>query len=346
MRLKEIYYPIKRELKEVESTIETSLSETKHDSILKVNRFLLEAPGKRLRPALVILSAKAASGHKSTRAQEHKGTREKPQSTSHQLINIAAAIELIHTASLIHDDVIDHASLRHNRPSVNSKWGQDMSIAFGDYLYSKAFELIATCGNTDVLKCISQAASLMCEGELLQVCERENISLLKERYLLIIKNKTAGLFAASCQAGAMLSNSPKDIHGALKDYGLNIGIAFQITDDCMDLFGKKEDLGKTPGADFKMGELTLPVLNLLSQIKDKRRLLALVKQSDKQGAFKEIKQAAMNSEALVKTKEEVGGYIRKAKNGLNKLDDSDFKDSLFSLADDIVERVADINAHS
>ena len=114
----------------------------------------------------------------------------------------------------------------------------------------------------------------------------------------------------------------------------------------MDLFGKKEDLGKTPGADFKMGELTLPVLNLLSQIKDKRRLLSLVKQSDKKGAFKEIKQAAMNSDALVKTKEEVGGYIQKAKSGLHKLEESDFKDSLFDLADDIVERVADINAHS
>jgi len=259
---------------------------------------------------------------------------------SHQLIKIASAIELIHTASLIHDDVIDHAVLRHNRPSINSKWGQDTSIAFGDFLYSKAFELIASCGNTDILKCISQATSLMCEGELLQVCERDNISLLKEKYLLIVKNKTASLFAASCQVGAMLSNSRQEIHGALKDYGLNIGIAFQMADDCLDLIGKKKDLGKTPGADFKMGELTLPVLNLLSQSKDKHRLMLLVKQSNKQGAFKAIKQGVIKSRAFIKTKEEVSAYIRKAKGGLHRLEESDFKQSLFSLADDIVNRIA------
>lgn len=333
MQLKEIYHPIIRELKKVGSVIETSLSQTKHNSILKVNRFLLETPGKRLRPALVILSAKATSGHKG------QGTRDKAQGARDKLIDIAAAIELIHTASLIHDDVIDHAALRHNRPSINSKWGQDTSIALGDYLYSKAFELISSCGDTDVLKCISQATSLMCEGELLQVCERENSALLKERYLLIIKNKTASLFAASCQTGAILSNSPKGIHEALKEYGLNIGIAFQMADDCMDLIGKKKDLGKAPGADFKMGELTLPVLNLLSQSKEKHRLISLVKQSNKQGAFKEIKQGVMMSQALIKTKEEVSAYIQKAKSGLHKIEDSDFKESLFGLADDIVDRV-------
>lgn len=330
MQLKEIYSPIQKELKEVSGIIEASLSETKYDSILRLNRFLLETPGKRLRPALVILSAKATSSHQFTK------------SPGHQLTKIASAIELIHTASLIHDDVIDHAAVRHNRPSINSKWGQDTSIALGDYLYSKAFELISSCRSTNILKCISQATNLMCEGELLQVCERANISLLKENYLLIIKHKTASLFAASCQAGAMLSKSQKDIHGALKEYGLNLGIAFQIVDDCLDLIGGRETLGKAPGADFKMGELTLPVLNLLSQSADKNRLISLVKQADKQEAFKEIRQGFMSSQALLETKTEVTNYIKKAKGGLNKLGESDFKQGLFSLADHVVDRITSI----
>jgi octaprenyl-diphosphate synthase len=179
----------------------------------------------------------------------------------------------------------------------------------------------------------------MCEGELLQVCERENISLLKENYLLIIKHKTASLFAASCQAGAMLSNSQEDIHGALKEYGLNLGIAFQIVDDCLDLIGGREILGKAPGADFKMGELTLPVLNLLSQSTDRHRLISLVKQADKQEAFKEIRQGFMHSKALLETKTEVNNYIKKAKCGLNKLGDSDFKQGLFSLTEYVVDRI-------
>ncbi len=326
MQLKEIYYPIRKELEEVSKVIESSLFKTKHESILKINRFLLESPGKRLRPALVFLSAKAVLNRK-------------PLLNCPQLVKTAAAIELIHAASLIHDDVIDHAEFRHNRLSVNSKWGQDTSIALGDYLYSRAFELVSSCHDPVILNCISQATTLMCEGELLQIRERENISLLKKHYLFIVKSKTASLFAASCQVGAMFSSRRKAIHGALKEYGLNLGIAFQMMDDCLDLVGGQKALGKGPGADFKMGELTLPVLNLLSQGRNKEKLKSLVKQADKLEAFKEIRRGFKNSRALFKTKAEVVAYARKAQSGLNKLSDSDCKRSLFGLADLIIERL-------
>ncbi|MDP2938545.1 MAG: polyprenyl synthetase family protein [Candidatus Omnitrophota bacterium] len=325
MQLKGIYQLIKKELIFAEEILEKSLKGATNKSILEISDYLLEAKGKRLRPALVIFSAKAS--------QQSSPLNER------SMISVACAMELIHTASLIHDDVIDHASLRHNKPTINSKYGQDVSIAVGDYLYSIGFELISSCRNTDILSCVSQATKAMCEGELIQVCERDNLDLLKKRYIIIAKKKTASLFVASCQAGAMLSNSKVYIQHALKGYGLNFGIAFQIIDDYLDLTGKTEDLGKSPGADFKMGELTLPILNLLTQTKDRNRLMSLIKQQDSPEAFRELKQRFINSRALLKTKEDVCFYAQEAKKELNRLKDSCFKQSLFNLADYLVNKM-------
>jgi len=325
MKLNQIYPPIEKELKEIERALETSLKQSKNQSILKMGSFLLESPGKRIRPALVILSSKAVLSHQ-------------PSTINHQLINVATAVELIHMASLIHDDVIDKACLRHNKPTINSIWGEDVSVALGDYLYSIAFELISKCKNSDILQCISSATKAMCEGELLQVCEREKLDLLKERYIIIVKKKTASLFSACCQVGGIISHGKIFIQHALKGYGLNFGMAFQIVDDCLDLIGKREDLGKAVGVDFKMGELTLPILNLLAQTKEKNRILSLIKQKDS-SAFSELRQRFINSEAFLKTKKDISSYIQKAKNNLRTLEDSCFKQSLFSLADYITERI-------
>lgn len=326
MQLKEIYRPIEKELTQIEQLLKISLEGARNKSISEIGNYLLATKGKRLRPALVILSAKATLG------QETKAI-------NYQLAKIASSVELIHMASLIHDDVIDDASLRHNSPTINSRCGQDVSIALGDYLYSKAFELISSCGNIDILSCISCATRLMCEGELIQVCERDNLVLLKERYITIVKKKTASLFTASCLSGAMVFHCPRPIQGALKQYGLNFGIAFQIVDDCLDLISQAKDLGKSPGADFKMGELTLPVLNLLTKSKDKDRLISLIRQKNKQEAFVEIKQRFINSPAFLKTKEDALYYIQKAKRSLGKLSESCFKESLFTLTDYIGQRL-------
>lgn len=324
MDLSHIYRPIEKELEAVEQVLKMSLKETKHSSILEVTHYLLGAKGKRIRPALVILSTKAS---------------QKLEVNSDQLPKIAAAVELIHTASLIHDDVIDHASLRHNQPTINSKWGQDVSIALGDYLYSEAFRLISDCSNSDVIRCISCATKGMCEGELLQVCERDNMDLLKKRYMLIVKKKTAALFAASCQTGTMLSHCRQPIQEAFRDYGLNFGIAFQIADDCLDLIGEERHLGKTPGTDFKMGELTLPLLNLVAQSKDKKRLISLLTRQNSFEAFKDLRLRFIHSQAFTKTKEDISYYLKKARARLNTLSDSPFKQSLFSLADFIIRRI-------
>lgn len=330
MQLKEIYQPITKELKEVERTLEQSLSRAKNGSILKVNRFVLDTPGKRLRPALVILSAKAAVPAEGGSAY----------GGSCQLIKVASAIELIHTASLIHDDVIDHSLQRHNNQTVNSRWGEDVSITLGDYLYSLAFELISDSGNTDILGCISQAAKAMCEGELLQVLERDNLSLLREKYVLIIKQKTASLFAASCQSGAIAANSPKPVRKALADYGMNFGIAFQMIDDCLDLMGQGESLGKAPGQDIRMGEVTLPLLNLLKSVSpvQRARLKKLLKSKD-DGCLEKIRQELNNSNALDTARQICRGYLESARESLEVLKHSPARESLIGLGDYVFKRV-------
>ncbi len=325
MLLKEIYKPVEKELVQIEDFLRDSLERSKRRSILKVNKYVLVSPGKRLRPALVALSSKAVSTIKGPEIEK-------------QLIKIATSIELIHMASLIHDDVIDQANLRHNKPTINTKFGEDISIALGDYLYSIAFQLISACGNMDILDCISSAAKEMCEGELVQVCERDNISLLKKRYLLIIKKKTAALFAASCEAGAIASGCPEDMRLSLRRYGLNFGIAFQIIDDCLDLIGKDSELGKLAGADFKMGELTLPALNLLSCSRDKKKVISLLGQQNKY-AFREIRKRFIDSRAFLKTREDASSYLQMSKRCLGRLEESCFKQSLTFLADYMANQI-------
>lgn len=325
MLLKEIYHPIKQELINVEQVLRDSLRSSKYKSILEVNNYLLDAGGKRLRPALVLLSAKASHRTFSSRRI---------------LINIAAAIELIHMASLVHDDVIDHANLRHNKPTINYKKGEGVAIALGDYLYSAAFGLISTCGNMDVLHCISSATKAMCEGELLQVCERDNIGLLKDRYMVIVKKKTAALFAVSCRAGALISGFRKSLPNALEEYGLNFGIAFQIVDDYLDLAGDEESLGKSAGQDIKAGEVTLPILNLLESLplSEREKIKTLLASKRDKESLERIKSMLFNSQASIKTEKTAVFFINLAKKRIRILSNSAYKESLLSLAEFIIRR--------
>ncbi|MFH1593838.1 MAG: polyprenyl synthetase family protein [Candidatus Omnitrophota bacterium] len=325
--LKTIYEPIARELGKVNSLIRHPFRKSRPGSIYDLGTFLLASPGKRIRPALTILSAKATLNGE-------------PTTVNHQLTRIAACVELIHMASLLHDDVIDHSHLRHNKPTINSTRGKDIAIALGDYLYSVAFELISECGNADIIHCVSCATKEMCEGELIQVCERENLDLLKERYIIIVKKKTASLFAASCQTGALISKGPLSFFNALKEYGINFGIAFQIVDDFLDLVGDEKSLGKKPGQDLNVGEMTLPVLNLLEAVpanerKDLRRLLSL--RRDKKVLLK-IRSTLFETDAARKTEDTVSHYLRRARKRLDILPDSTYKESLIALTGFLLKR--------
>lgn len=328
MQLKEIYGPIEKELEHVETILKETLKKSKNKSVLRINNFLLDSPGKRIRPALMIFSAKAAA----------PGLQPKAQNI--QLINIATAIELIHMASLIHDDVIDHSYIRHNKPTINYKWGVDVSIALGDYLYSVAFELVSNFGNSDIVRCVSAATKAMCEGELIQVSERDNVDLLKEKYIVIVKKKTASLFAASCKSGTLVFDSKAPLQNALNEYGLNFGIAFQIIDDYLDIAWGQKKLGKTPGQDIEVGEITLPMLNLLEAVPKHER--AALKESLTSGNNKEllkrIRPRLLNTKASRKTREIISSYMNLANKKINVLTSSPYKESLLNLTDFITNR--------
>lgn len=308
---------------DVEKMLRSILKSSKRFSVPGKINYLLNGKGKRIRPALVLLCAKIREGKGSCVVKRD----------SQKMIKAATAIELLHIASLIHDDLIDHADKRHNKPTINHKWGGDMSIALGDYLYAVAFELVSGCGDKNILECIIRATKEMSGGELIQVCERDNLGLKRKRYILIARKKTASLFSAACSVGALLGNNGLRIQNILKAYGSNFGVAFQIRDDCLDLMGKEKELGKPTGKDFAMGEITLPLLNLISFAKNKKKVIALLRKYNSKTAFKNLRKEFKNEVAYKKTKEDLDFYIRNAKKVLNFLDASSGKSALFALAD-------------
>jgi octaprenyl-diphosphate synthase len=203
--------------------------------------------GKRLRPALVLLSG-AASG---------------PIGDDH--VVIATVLEMVHTATLIHDDVLDGATRRRHVPTINAQWDNTASILLGDYLFSHSFYLAATLGSTDACRAIGEASRRVCEGELRQNLNQGNIHLDEETYLELIHGKTAELTRVSCHLGAAAAGASDRIVRSLARYGESIGIAFQIADDYLDIWGNDETVGKTLGSDFVQGKATLPLIRLMAQ---------------------------------------------------------------------------------
>jgi geranylgeranyl pyrophosphate synthase len=294
-----------------------------------MNSFLLESAGKRIRPALVILSERATSvGCKST--CDH-----------HELIEIAAAVELVHMASLVHDDVVDKATMRHTRPSINIQYGEHISIVLGDYINSKAFQMVANCGNPDVFACIGEAIGIMCEGELIHICQRGNLDLSKNGYLAIAKKKTASLFSACCYAGAILGNHSRDIQTALKEFGLNFGVAFQIVDDCKDIISEESELGKNPGQDIIAGDITLPLLILSEFVgrTERAEIRSMLGNRNDKDNLDRLRKMLFNSNALSKICEVITSYLNTAKEYLDSLTDSVYKESLCRLVDYTTQKI-------
>ena len=329
MNLDQVYQPIADDLKEVERFLEVSIRESKNQSIRGMSDSLLESGGKRLRPALVILSEKAASANGKSSCDRD------------ELIRLATAMELIHMASLIHDDVLDGATLRRSKPSINAKLGDDISIVFGDYIYSKAFELIGKCRNPDVFECICQAIYVMCEGELIQICQRGNLDLSKDDYITIVRKKTASLLAACCHCGTILGNHSQIIQTTLKEFGLNFGIAFQIMDDCRDIVGGKNTLGKHPGQDVTAGDMTLPLLNLLEVIGLTKRgeVKRILESAIDKYSLEKIRKMFVGTEVLNSTQQTALYYVGRARHELDELKDSDYKRSLGYLTDYITQGI-------
>ena len=211
--------------------------------IHKMTDYHVKSGGKRIRPLLTLASAKLC-GYKD-------GSRD---------INLAACIELIHNATLLHDDVIDNSKLRRGNKTANSVWGNQSSILVGDYLFSRCFEMMVEDGSQEILKLLSSTSSRIAQGEVLQLEHSGEIDLLEETYFNIINMKTAALFAAAAKVGACLGNRSKKEKDALESYGKNLGLAFQIADDALDYFSSKTIFGKEIGKDFYEGKTTLPLI--------------------------------------------------------------------------------------
>jgi len=294
-KLKEIYRPIEKELALVEERVREQLF-AKERPIDELSDYLLGGPGKRIRGALVIFSARAASKNGLKNVQP-------------ELSCLAAAVELIHSAALVHDDVIDHSSLRHGKESINARWSNELSIAFGDYLHSKAFELLTRIDRPDILNALAKTAIAMSEGELLQISHRGNFDISTQRYLTIVKKKTASLFACASKAGALLcGNGCSKYSDALERYGLNFGCAFQIADDYLDLVATPHRLGKPTGQDELLGDPTLPLLNLKRGVAEPQATLSVMR-----------------------------SFVQDAKRELLCLKPSPYKDSLTDLTDFITK---------
>jgi octaprenyl-diphosphate synthase len=215
--------------------------------------YVLGVAGKRLRPALALL----AGGATGRIGDEH--------------ITLGVIVELIHVATLVHDDVLDEAKLRHGLVTSNSRWGNEISVLLGDCLFAHALSLAASYSSTNVCRRISDSTNTVCAGEILQTKRRFDKDLAVDKYLEIINMKTGALFAVSCELGAELNGASAQVVKCMREFGSNLGIAYQIYDDCVDIFGQERQAGKSLGTDMKKGKLTLPWLLLLQHTRDDSR---------------------------------------------------------------------------
>lgn len=245
-RTADLFGPIARDLEIVERILRETL-ESPEPGVARLIGHLANYRGKRLRPSLLLLTARAC------------GT------VSHAHHVLAAVVEMIHTATLVHDDVLDGAGVRRHVATVNAAWGNQASILLGDYLFTHAFHLTSTLGDAAACRLIGEATNRLCAGELHQICERGNLHISEEAYFDIIDGKTAELTACCCRLGAQYSGADEDVVEQLAAYGRSLGMAFQIADDLLDLVGEERSAGKSLGTDLEQQKSTLPLIHLMQQ---------------------------------------------------------------------------------
>jgi octaprenyl-diphosphate synthase len=279
--------------------------------------------GKRLRPALLLLVARAIG------------------SLRPQHFVLAAAVEMIHTATLVHDDVLDQAVVRRHRATVNAEWGTETSVLLGDYLFTHAFHLTSSLESTLACRLIGRATNIVCEGELHQIHRRGDLELSEQEYFEIIEGKTAELCAISCQLGAHFTGAPATVERAMDRYGRNLGMAFQIADDLLDLLGEERSTGKSLGTDLEQQKLTLPIIWLMRNgsretVRSLRRLL-----TDGDNHKREKLSALLQeTEAVAHARCQAERFAAEARRELDVLDDSPAQHTLIQLTDFVVRRSA------
>lgn len=284
---------------------------------------LIAAGGKRLRPMLTLAAANLCG---------YTGTRH---------IGLSACVEFIHTATLLHDDVVDESELRRGQESANAVWGNQASVLVGDFLFSRAFQLMVADGSLQVLKILSDASAVIAEGEVLQLMTANDPQASEEAYLEVIRSKTATLFAAASRVGAVVADRPSIQEEALESFGMNLGIAFQLIDDVLDYSAKQAQLGKTVGDDFREGKVTLPLILAWRRGSDEerefwRRTVERLEQNDDD--LEKAIGLMTKHRSLNDTVERARHYASIAKDSLGIFPDSDMKMAMLDVADFCVDR--------
>jgi octaprenyl-diphosphate synthase len=313
---------IGEDLKNVELQFKKDL-ESNVPLIRKVGEYVLASGGKRIRPALLLLAAKLCG---------YAGGRHVP---------LASVVEFIHTATLLHDDVVDNANMRRGLASANTLWGNEASVLVGDFLFSKSFSLMVGDGDLDVLRVLSAATTKIAEGEVLQLVCTSDLDITEERYVEVVRCKTAVLLAAACQAGAIIGKVSPAQEQALADFGMDLGIAFQLMDDTLDYTATEEQFGKSIGHDLEEGKITLPLIETLRRCTaaEREQVAAIVDKDELSDEDFDTVLALVRTyggiDFTVKRAEE---FIASAKGHLAVFADSTAKQALYRLADYVVTR--------
>lgn len=291
--------------------------------IPEVANHLISSGGKRLRPMLTLATA-ALAGY---------------QGEGH--VKLAAAVEFMHTATLLHDDVVDESDMRRGRPAARMVWGNEASVLVGDFLLGQAFKMMVEVGSLRALDILSTAAAVIAEGEVMQLAAAKNTATTEDEYLAVIRGKTAELFAAACEVGPVIAGKPKAEQAAARAYGMNLGIAFQLVDDALDYGGKSQKLGKNTGDDFREGKITLPVVLAFRRGSEQERAFwkkVLVDSAIEDGDLETATGFMTRHGALADTIERARHYGDMAKDALALFPDSPMKDALVQAVDFCISR--------
>jgi octaprenyl-diphosphate synthase len=287
----------------------------------EVSRYIISSGGKRLRPALLLLVC-GALGY-----------------TGAQRFNLAAVVEFIHTATLLHDDVVDDSTLRRGRPTANQSFGNPASVLVGDFLYSRAFQMMLDAHDTRVMEILAEATNVIAEGEVMQLMNMHDPELDEAGYLQVIRSKTAKLFEASARLGAVLAGAPAATEQACADYGQALGTAFQVIDDVLDYAGEVEELGKNLGDDLREGKVTLPLIAAMRRGSDaQRQLIRGAIEGGDLGQLEAIIAIVRETGALEVAREAAAAEAKRAMTAASQLPSNEHARALVQLAASLLQR--------
>ncbi len=302
------------------------LSKTGSDvaMIPEVAKHLIDSGGKRLRPMLTLAAAQMCA---------YEGKHH---------VTLAASVEFMHTATLLHDDVVDESDMRRGKKAARMVWGNQASVLVGDFLLGQAFRMMVDAGSMGALDVLSNAAAVIAEGEVMQLSVAQSMETTEDDYLAVIRAKTAALFSAAAEVGPILAGSDKPVRDAFRSYGTNLGLAFQLVDDALDYGGSKQDLGKNTGDDFREGKITLPVLLCYRRGNEQDRSFwrnAMENGSSGDEALSKAMQLMEQHDVIAETISRARHYGRIARDALAPLPDSPHKGALLDVVDFCISRV-------